>query len=261
MTHLYLYQQIQNQLAQRSIDNAAANIQHELEEKQRFSRLFIGQNKPLLVSIIHDNENIHLLSELLVNIRDYFPDNFAVSIADNSGEILLDDFDGHVGDICRIDLKNQLESNQPSTRVHPNPASYHYDIVTEWHHEKQRYLLFASFKPERIAHILASQEILGQQLYLVIKKYDHLIEVTSMGDRSLHKDESKLRLTKSQVTNILAEKEIKNSFWTLVSVKDSRIVQDKLIKDIIFYSIIYILFIMLVMYATRNIPTVTAYDI
>lgn len=252
--NLYQYHQIQLKLSQQSIDNAATNIQYELGEKQRLSVLFINNNKSLLASILADNENIHLLSELLVKTRDYFPDNFAVSIADNSGEILLDDFDGHIGDICRIDLKKQLQSKQPSIRVHPNPTAYHYDVITNWYHNMQRYQLFASFKLNRIAQILQSQEIHGQKLSLVIKKNDYLIEVTSSGDRSIFVEEEKMKLSKSQISNIMAEKNIQNSHWTLVAVKDSRLFIDKLIKDIIFYTIIYILYVMILVYSTRNIP-------
>lgn len=240
--------------ADRIAENTSKNIQFEISEKIRHLNLFSEQHTKLLSSIIKDTENIHLISELTSLASGSFPDNFAISIADNSGEIILDDFEGYIGDVCRIDLKNQLETNDYKTRLHPNPNSYHYDISTEWTNNDQQHLVFASFKLDRIVNILKSNQMQGIDLILTIKKFDYLIEATAKGDRSKIDVSNGYKLVDSQVSNILSEKKLENSYWTLVAIKNSELYYNKLLKSIIFYALTYILYILFVLFTFKDRP-------
>lgn len=245
--------------AYRITENASKNIQFEISEKIRLLTTFSNHYKALLASILKDTENIHLLSELISHTSDFFPDNFAVSIADNNGEIVLDDFEGYIGDVCRLDLQHQLKTNTYKTRLHPNPNSYHYDISTEWDNNDQRHLLFASFKLDRIRNILESNQMHDIDLILTIKKFDYLIEVTAEGDRSKIDVSNGYKLKDSQISNILYEKKLDNSFWTLVAIKNSELFYNKLIKSIIFYSLIYIIYILFVLFSFKERPNTNHY--
>ncbi len=238
--------------ASNSIENTIDGIEREIHLRNHFMSIFINNNSALLESIIEDSENIHLLSDLLVSIREYFPDNFAVSIADKNGEIILDDFDGHIGDVCRIDLKKQLETEKYKARVHPNPVSYHYDISTSWLNKNNTYLLFASFKLDRIAAILKSHQSLGQKLFLVIKKFDYLIEVTEEGDRSKLKTDGNYKLTRVQIDNIIDEKDIHDSHWTVVVIEDEKYHSHRTGRVILSYLLIYIVYIIMIFVTVRN---------
>ncbi len=77
-----------------------------------------------------DDESYQRLQD---KVAEYFPDYLAFTIATQKGEVLVDDFDGHIEEVCVNDIRGFYKDRRaPPVFIHPNPLAYHYDIMVSW---------------------------------------------------------------------------------------------------------------------------------
>ena len=216
------YKNEQLKIADKYVLSSIKLVTEEIRNKHKKVKSFSHEHVVLLSRAVKNPDDIEVLSELLSLSKHALPDVFALSIADKKGNIILDDFEGHIGEVCRTDLYEYINRGTEKLRVHPNSYEYHYDIVSEWQDNNVTYLIFMSFKLDYITQLISLLNPPDQNLMLVIKDKNYLIEITEHGSRiNLPKSKS-YNLTDNQISNILAEHAIPDTQWSMVNGLNSQ---------------------------------------
>jgi len=225
---LTVYQQYNHvQLENRKTANlvtksAASNISYQLSALRRSVNLLAQGNASLLQKLYSDPENIRLQTRLKNVVTQQFPRSFAATLATRNGELLLDNFDGFIGDICLADIKNfSLTGMAPPAVVHPNTDGYHIDIMSRVMINKTTpAILFVSFYAEMFSQVLLQQQIVGQRYLITNSENGKLIEITSSGSRQhLGVDP---RLTDKEQNEILASSSVQGALWNVIALPQGK---------------------------------------
>jgi len=197
---------------------AASNISYQISALRRSVNLLAQGNNALLKKLYFQPENNNLINILNNIVAQQFPRSFAVTLATSNGELLLDNFDGYIGDVCLKDIKNfSLTGQMPPVLVHPNPEGYHIDIMTRiMIDEDTTAILFISFFAEMFSPILLQQQIMGQQYLITNSTSAKLIEITSAGSRE-HLGTNP-RLTDKEQGEILASSPVQGALWNVIGL-------------------------------------------
>lgn len=202
-----------NSIAKGSSAGVAEQIAFFIGEQKRLVKLFANENLPLILAVKNDPENDDVLETLDAAIFKYFPNRFAFTIADNSGEPMFEDFDGLVSDACKSDLRTFSKDKHYAPYIHPNSESYHFDVMANFgHQEGEHGILFISFHADVMGSILKSTQVLHHNIMLLYPKRKDLIEVVAEGARN-HLDRLDYRLTKKEKSQILHRQPIRGTRW------------------------------------------------
>lgn len=190
----------QRRLMESSVNGTAAEIGVFIGELRRSVHLFADMQRALLDRLAAEPDDPRVLEELTAAVRNHFPEAFAFTLADNTGEPLLDDFDGLVGDICVNDMRSFAKQREHSNvYIHPNPVAYHFDIMVDrGHHNGSAGIFFVSFTTDILARTLTHGEAPGHKLLLLKQDIPGLIEVASDGVRIKLQREFKLNTREMQ---------------------------------------------------------------
>ncbi len=198
--------------------SAASNISYQLSALRRSVNQLAQGNKSLLQKLYFDPDNIELQSMLKNVVAQQFPRSFAVTLATQNGDLLLDNFDGFIGDICLADIKNFSNTGMaPPAVVHPNTDGYHIDIMSRVMINKTTpAILFVSFYAEMFSQVLLQQHIIGQRFLITNSENGKLIEITSSGSREhLGVDPT---LTDKEQSEILASSPVQGALWNVIAL-------------------------------------------
>lgn len=220
------YLSSQQALLQQSISGTARIIRLYLEEERRRVRLFAEKETLRIRYLAQHPEDEDRHAALRRLVQSHFPEYFAFTIADAEGNVLLDDFEGRIGEVCQGDIQRfSSPGEQQTVHIHPNPLGYHFDIMTGWRAEDgSRGIFFISFSPSRLAKILASSQLHDHQLLLLSRDDQDLIEVAAGGSRiDLQRA---MRLTAEESGRIEHNVEVKGSRWTLADLPDAEVFSD-----------------------------------
>jgi len=212
------YELNQSTLAETSVTATANEISLTISELRRLLNVFSRDRMPLLQSLLDDPENETSHQRLQKDIASYFPAFFAFTLAQPDGTIILDDFEGNIGTLCRQDLKQfSAQRHANAVYVHPNANTYHFDIPVDLEPDNQPMpILFVSFSLDRIAQLLQGGQLPGHELILVNSLDRSLIEVTATGSRDqLQRD---LNLDQSELQRIIASTRVKGTQWVLLDI-------------------------------------------
>ncbi|HEC28164.1 MAG TPA: serine/threonine-protein phosphatase [Gammaproteobacteria bacterium] len=214
------YKENQIRIAKSATAGVSEMIRQSISEKQRTVELFSEEYKSQILEAVSDPDNLVLFEKLENKIKSFFPDYFSYTLADTTGELIFDDFDGYIGSMCIDDLKTYVATKKHKTRIHPNPYAYHIDVIAEWQHKGVKGLLFISFKPDILGQILKASEPESQILMLVIKDQQNLIEVTKAGHRLHLTDRNDFRMSNSEIQQILYQEKIPGTYWHILGLQD-----------------------------------------
>ncbi len=188
-----------------------------IQERQRLVKLFVKNNQAAIQKYAKDVEDEVAFSKLSNKLREHFPDYFAFTLARPDGQLLVDDFDGYIGDICMNDITTFSEGDSPGLRVHPNPHIYHFDMMAEYSMQEKG-IFFVSFPADIFADLIRPAEINGHSVYLLYKDGDDLlIEATSLGSR-IRIDRSDYRFQPDEIARILKTSPIPETDWLVVDL-------------------------------------------
>lgn len=213
----------QQELGQRIVKAAASEIGLQLAELQRRVAIFADQESGLIREVgAHPEEN-GSSTRLADKVEAYFPDRFAFTIATATGDTLVDDLEGLVGEICRRDIRAFDGDRHPyRPYLHPQPEAYHFDVMANWEApDGERGVFFVSFHPTVIARILANSELAGHQLLVLLASDLPLIEVTSNGARNTLR--RGLRLTAAELARLGSSQPIPDTRWVLADLPVTRV--------------------------------------
>ena len=215
----YHHEKLENRkIAHLVTTSAASNISYQLSELRRSVNLLAQGNKSLLQKIYFEPNNIDLQTTLKNVVAQQFPRSFAVTLATQNGELLLDNFDGYIGETCLDDIKNFSQTGDaPPAIVHPNPDGYHIDIMTRIMIDQTTpAILFISLYAEMFSPILLQQQIIGQRYLITNSDSGKLIEITSAGSRE-HLGTNP-RLTDQEQGEILASSPVQGALWNVIAL-------------------------------------------
>jgi len=213
------HKQLENiKIADLITTSAASNISYQLSALRRSVNLLAQGNKALLQKIYFDPENTDLQTRLKNVVAQQFPRSFAVTLATQDGEILLDNFDGYIGGVCLDDIKSFSHTGEsPPAVVHPNPDGYHVDIMTRILVDKATpAIFFISFYAEMFSPVLLQQRIIGQRYLIANSVRGELIEITSGGSRE-HLGTNPV-LSNLEQTEILASSPVQGALWNVIAL-------------------------------------------
>ncbi len=219
---------LQQRLMVKSAEDTIQALNLYIRQIKQNVDLFAAEKQDLILHLARSPDDESVYEQLHQQISRYLPDYFAFTITDSSGELLIDDFGGDIGDACRQDISNFAKTGHPGTLViHPNPLQYHFDVMADIRtDEKSGIIFFVSFKPQVLSNLLALSEIGSHQIMLLNKTQPRLIELSSQGTRSeLQRD---IYLTEAEYESIHVWYDVPGSQWQLVYLPDNALYQRRL---------------------------------
>ena len=210
-----------HQLMEHSVNGSANQIGLLLQELHRGVGLFAEQKSQLLEALARDPDNQAVYETVKREIRKHFPEHFAFTLADNNGRVLLDDFFGLVGEVCQRDIEQFAPSDhKQEVYVHPNPETYHFDIMARWQGRRHEGIFFVSFPASVIARLLKNSEVRGYSLVLLKRDVPGLIEITGDGARNeLVRD---FYLDAAETKALQLPKPVAGTLWNLGVLPDAQ---------------------------------------
>ena len=224
----FLQHQLEIQRAM--VEGAAGDISFRLQEQIRHVRLFNDEYRQMISHLARYPRDENTRQILNTRLKERFPNADSFTITHASGNPILDDFEGNIGDVCQQDISNfsaevqRLRSTGSAHNaifIHPQAGRYHYDImaaVKDGGFYPGSSIFLVSFKPDYIQNILKSREIPGHKLMLTKLHDNSLIEISDEGTRDTMGREG--RLTRKELLSIKASENIPNTNWVMVDLKD-----------------------------------------
>jgi len=207
----------QEALMQHSTRGAARTIDLYLGEIRRRVHLFAEEEGGSISELSRNPANEGIRRQFTDRVKQHFPDYFAYTITDAQGNVLLDDIESRVSDLCQSDIHHFVESNEQKVVIHPNPEGYHFDIMSRWQADDgHEGVFFISFRATLLARILANSQLHDHRLILLNRNKPGLIEVTDAGSREVLKDH--ISLTPDELSHIGFSAEVEGSLWTLADL-------------------------------------------
>ncbi len=203
--------------------SATKNISYEIERlllhKYQLVKSFLEDNKAFIISVAKDPENDELYEKLNKKLSRYFMDYFASNIATESGEFIIDDFDGHIGQLCLMDMKHFSESGRQIIRIHPNPSIYHYDIRANINNNSKM-IFVVTFSTDEITNLLNASTPDKHNL-IIFNNRNKIIEITRKGSRDKLVDRLDYRLTEDEQSRRLTSHPVRGTDWDVVDLHSS----------------------------------------
>ena len=213
-------QRLKTERGQYVLERTTTSLNFLISELKRDVLLLSQSNHNRIASLVADPENDSEHSALINDLKDVYPEVFSSTIADSSGQVLIEDFDGFVQQQCTDDIANFVTSEKrPEIYIHPNPYQYHFDLMTKILVEDKYYIFFISFNTSLISKVLKNNVSPGYKILLVNRDIDGLIEVTVEGSRN--KLDGINFLTNSEIESVIGEIEIPETRWNLLLFEDT----------------------------------------
>jgi signal transduction histidine kinase len=219
------------QLATTSVTGATEDLETLFSELQRSMRLFADEQQALFEVIAAHPDNDALWEQLKQVTLKYFPEYFALTLTDVSGNVLVPDFDNQVDEICRQDIHTFIGADyRQQGYIHPNPLGYHFDIMVPWGSQKKpQGVFFLSFHPGLLARTLQRMQLPGHELLLLRKDQPGLIEITAEGSRDLLQRE--FFLDPDELARLSYTLNISGTRWDLVDLPAPNLFRDEAARN------------------------------
>jgi PAS domain S-box-containing protein len=209
----------QESMMQHSTLGTARMITLYLEETRRHVRLFAEEESDIIGELSRNPANGEMRQRFADRVKRHFPDYFAYTITGAKGNVLLDDLEGKVMELCQEDIRNFAAGKEQKVVIHPNPEGYHFDIMSRWRDGEKGGIFFISFTPAALARILANSQLHGHQFILLHRDKPGLIEVTARGSRADLKTD--ITLNPDEMRRIGFSTDVPGTLWVLADLPDA----------------------------------------
>ena len=226
----------------------AFEINKTIREKQRIIDIFIDSSKGLIAELSDNPEDEDVYKLIAERLRKYQPDFFAFNIMNSSGEPIIGDFDGDIGELCLEDLRAYIKNGEQHIRLHPNNNAYHYDLASTYSVNGVRQIFFVSFYTDEISDMLGSVQSEGHSLILINKEANNLIEMTSDGSRKTISGRLDFRMNGDENFRVLSATKIKGTSWHVIDMRSEGLFTDYRSKIITEYMIAFYVFTIVVLF-------------
>jgi len=239
-------------MVESSVDGVANQISNKITDLRQSIKLFAQKEQHLLRDVVSHFNNLDTYDKLVSITKKEFPHAVAVTIADQSGEPYIEDFDGFILEICLRDIKHYAGMRHPpEVFIHPNPLAYHFDIMVKVDIGLgEQTIFFVSFSPDLISRILNNGELYSHKLLLLKNDTEGLVEVTSKGARDILSVD-KLHLTNEESSQLIYTRPVTNTAWNLVDFPVNNYIShhvNEIWKETIFTIALAVFFSILIVY-------------
>lgn len=202
------------------VDNLAQGIGETIEDYRLSVRLFAQGHMALLRRIAAEPGDQEATDALRTQVLKQLPNSFGVTLARPDGQVYYDDFDGYVSPRCQADIRAFAHEHKERVYIHPNPAGYHFDIMTAVQLAPgQQAIFFVSFLPSRLVEKLAMRHSHGYLLAMLNTQRPGLIEFTEQGVRHTLQRKS-LFLDAAEQQAIVSRARVPHADWELVALRN-----------------------------------------
>jgi len=178
--------------------------------------LFVEEQIDSIRVLAENPENDELRENLGQLLTRYFPNRFAFSITDNSGEPLFEDFDGLISELCLSDIKEFSKTEQTyHPYIHPNTEGYHFDVMVHYDDNGKERVFFVSFLADVLGNIINSIQSSHHQIMLILPQREDLIEVIAEGARN-HWARDDYRLSPKERARISIRHDVTGTRWQVI---------------------------------------------
>ncbi len=211
------YYESQQVLAQHSTRGVARIIKLYINEVRRRVDLFAEEEGDVISKLSRNPADAEMHEQFTNRVKRHFPDLFAYTITNSLGEVLLDDFEGKVANLCQTDIHQFAAGKDQKVFIHPNPVGYHFDIMATWKNlAGDQGVFFISINPKVLARILANSQLHDHKLILLHREKPGFIEITADGTRA--DLQGKTSLDPEEMARIGFTAPVKGSLWTLADL-------------------------------------------
>ena len=227
------------QLALTSVTGAAEDLETLFSEMQRSMRLFADEQQYLFEAIAANPDDDASWEQLEQAALKYFPEYFALTLTDVTGNVLVPDFDENVGEVCQQDIHTFIgEDYRQQGYIHPNPLAYHFDIMVPWGSQgTPQGVFFLSFHPDLLARTLQRMQLPGHKLLLLRKDKPGLIEITAEGSRNLL--QRAFFLDPDELARLSHTLQITGTRWDLVDLPESNLFRDEAARNWTYAALVF----------------------
>ncbi len=212
----------QTAMAENAVTELSNQVTKALAEKRRLATLFRENEAALIEQLAAAPDDDALRLRVHDRIKTYFPDGFAFTLGNHTGQLLLDEFDGFVDGMCLTDIRHMAGEGSYRVRIHPNNFSYHYDVMVSLPLKTGQGVLFVSFLPDSLAQLTGSLQGIGHELMLANFDADPLIEITAQGARN-KLDRDDFRLQPQELERVLATADVPGTAWRAVDLAGPKV--------------------------------------
>ena len=209
--------------------NATKNISQEIErillQRSQLVRSFMEDNRQIIDNIVKHPEDEELYAGFNSKLARYFTDYFSSNIVTADGELIVDDFEGDIGELCLADLQHYMITGQQQVRIHPNHKIYHYDILVDLDGSVQSKVLIVTFSTGDMAGLLKASNPDKHNLIISDRNND-LIEITQAGSRNMIKDRLDYRLTEDEKARVISSAPVQGTYWDVIDIHDEGLFAD-----------------------------------
>jgi len=235
----------QHMLIKQSISSATVELTTLLGQLKETASTYTRRHLSLIQYLAKNPEDIEKIKILKKSAVAYFPNYFALTIADSKGVPLLGNYDLQVNEMCQRSIKEFIAGGYNyDIFIHPHVGAYHFDIMTSWQYKGSKNvkgIFFISIKPAAIVRVLKTAEILGHKLYLTKNNVSGLIEISSAGSRiDIKRQGGDFFLNKAEINNIGLSVAVPGTRWNLVDVANSRLMSNRRNSIILQTSLIFL---------------------
>lgn len=197
--------------ARQAVSLASQSVNEHLLQQRHLLRLFTQEHRHTLQAALDKPDSVQAIQALEKAVQQYFPEAEAYTLANAEGQVLLNDFDGLVGEGCSANIRNFSRTSEQHLKLHPNPVKIHYDVMTPF----GKQVFFVTFAPRRLSRILAEHEQPGMQLF-ILERDGPLVELSGQGHRLELKRPEHLSL--DEQGRILAVQDVPAAQWRVVAL-------------------------------------------
>lgn len=171
-----------------------------------------------------------LQSQLHEHLVHFFPRMQSYAFLNAEAELVGGDQNFLLGEMCLHDVSDYMHnvkafsSAPPYTPIlHPQPNRYHFDIMIPIEINSEQSVFLMSFSIETLSKVLKDFQFAENELYVLLRGQNNLIEFDQHGGRDLMLPQ--VRLTKHQLERVYQRLPVEGTRWELVVLKSPRALQ------------------------------------
>ena len=202
-----------------SLDGAAQEISLYLKDLNRnaanLSQLYRNNIQSILDNPLDQSEQ----EKLIRLLRKQLPELLNLSIANDKGVLLLEDFQGIITDACRSNIRKFAKTGKSQPiQLHTGKAGHHFDILTYTRMaDGDDNIIYLSFFPDRIKTLLKTNAVYDHEIVLLHTKKKALIEVDLNDTRTT--DNPQPLLSDDRYEKISYKSPIAGTNWELAAIE------------------------------------------
>jgi len=165
-------------LLKTAIDGAAQELAMHVSDMRHSVNLLIENRQKDIQQLINSPLDQDIYKVLYTRFNQVFPNLFNLTMADSSGELLLDDLHHQIDDKARDELRIFAQSGvQPPMYFHAHPLGPYYSLMTRIPRPNHDFvILYLSFHPKNIVALLESNRLQNYRVLLLRTAQDDVID-------------------------------------------------------------------------------------